>query len=596
MPILKLSKINNSITGSTKAVASNISSSVNGNINLIQAQISLKSEDYINVKNAVKILENYSNSNGYIKLYTEVESNFNINDTVYITYTEPSVDPTTFNLENPSTPFSDFYLGYKILNVNNYRNEIVINRYYNDIPAGQKLKNQYLSKISVKRGEFLFGTLDGIVLYDCGIHSGITFTQGVFKYCDISGITFNDKYSDTKTITTTDNYNSKFSTISQTTTSLSKNNSFYNRIENCEIYESNVENGKFVGCNFYGLDYTINYITDGYFSGCSFSGYTINGGKFYNCIIHENNLWENGFWDNIRGTGDFRASWHNGIWNNGYFSALGWTGGTFNNGTFQYPAIWYNGTANGGTFSGITWCHGLVRNANFINSTFENGVINKGTFNNSIFNGGTFNNGSMLGSCISGGTINDGNFSGCTVSGGTITGGIFNKVTINYADVINMKLGLSLNVNGGNFYGGSYSGGRFYNGNIYNGSYYNISGVTVTIHNGTFNNSLFHNTQVHNGNFTTCYANSLNWQYGIFNNGQMFYSTWNGGYMNDSLFTGTTINSVWNDGHFYGQNFWGKWNGGYFHCGYLNGVLYTERPNPKWATANQQSASLPPAF
>ena len=602
MPIVKLSKSSASFSNTdlTKAVSSNISSSVTGNINLIQNQINLKSNDYINVKNAVKILENFSNSNGYIKLYTEVESNFYKGDTVYITYTEPTINvTTTFSLENPSTPFEKFYLGYKILSVNNFKNEIVINRYFNEIPAGKKLKEQYISKVSVKQSEFLDGTLDGVVLYDCGIHSGITFTQGVFKYCDISGITFSDKYSNIKTVTTTDNYNSKFSTSSQTTTSLSKNNSFYNRIEKCEIYESDVENGKFVDCNFYGLSGYTNYITDGIFSGCSFSGYTINGGKFYDCIVYENNLWENGFWDNARGTDDFHALWHDGVWNRGHFAASGWTGGTFNSGTFEYPAIWYNGIANGGTFSGITWYHGLVRNAVFTGSTFENGVFNKGTFNNSIFNGGVFNNGSMLNSNISGGTINDGTFSGCTVYDGTIRGGVFNNIIINYADVINMKLGSLLTVNGGNFYGGNFYGGKYNSGDIYNGSYNSISGTTsnLTIHNGTFMKGNFYNTHIHNGIFTNCYGNGLTWQYGVFNDGQMYYSTWNGGYMNDSLFTGSTINSVWNDGHFYGQNFWGKWNGGYFHYGYLNGVLYTERPRPKWVTTNQQAASsLPPAF
>jgi hypothetical protein len=49
----------------------------------------LKNNKYINVRNAVKILEKYSNWNGFIRLYTEVGSNFVVGDTVYITYTEP---------------------------------------------------------------------------------------------------------------------------------------------------------------------------------------------------------------------------------------------------------------------------------------------------------------------------------------------------------------------------------------------------------------------------------------------------------------------------------------------------------------------------
>jgi hypothetical protein len=99
-----------------------------------------------------------------------VESNFYKGDTVYITYTEPTIDTgITFNLENPSTPFANFYLGYKILSVNNRKNEIVINRYFNDIPAGKKLKDQFLSKISCKGGNFFNEISDGVVFYDCTI-------------------------------------------------------------------------------------------------------------------------------------------------------------------------------------------------------------------------------------------------------------------------------------------------------------------------------------------------------------------------------------------------------------------------------------------
>ncbi len=129
----------------------------------------------------LEFLEQYSNWNGYIKIYTEVENNFNSGDTVYITYTNTNpLEPNVFNLENPSdfdTPFRDdvnsnFYVGYKVLYTNKYKNEIVINRYYNDIGDGKILKNQYLSKISYRGGNYYNDIADGVVFYDCNIFNG----------------------------------------------------------------------------------------------------------------------------------------------------------------------------------------------------------------------------------------------------------------------------------------------------------------------------------------------------------------------------------------------------------------------------------------
>ena len=176
MPRLILASQKNIATISTGVTLSNVSSSLSGNMDLIQAQINEKTNDYINIKNAVKILETYANWNGYIKLYTEVESNFSVNDIVYITYTESTIDTgITFNLENPSnfdtTPVSNynFYVGYKVLYVNTYKNEVVINRYFNDITPGTILNNQYLSKVSCRGGNYYNNISDGVVYYNCNV-------------------------------------------------------------------------------------------------------------------------------------------------------------------------------------------------------------------------------------------------------------------------------------------------------------------------------------------------------------------------------------------------------------------------------------------
>jgi hypothetical protein len=194
VPTIKIPSPKN--TTSISATSSNVSSSINGNMELIQQQIAQKTNDYINIKNSVKILSNYSNWNGYLKLYTEVESNFEIDDIVYITYADPNIDLLRiFNLDNTYDKNSDTYLsdpfdlefgfGYKVLYVNKYNNEVVINRYYNDVTPGFVIENQFLSKVSCRGGNYFNSIADGVTYYDCnffngefGIISGITTGSG----------------------------------------------------------------------------------------------------------------------------------------------------------------------------------------------------------------------------------------------------------------------------------------------------------------------------------------------------------------------------------------------------------------------------------
>ena len=176
------------IAHATAAKSANVSSSLSGNMPLIQSQINLKTNDYINIKNAVRILENYSNHEGWIKLYTEIENNFEVNDIVYITYTEPTIDPTIFDLSNPAEAFKEFYTGYKILYTNSYRNEIVINRHFNDITPGTFLKNQYLSKMACLGGYYYNDVSDGVVYYQCNVGS-FGFLEGHVYSGATTGIT-----------------------------------------------------------------------------------------------------------------------------------------------------------------------------------------------------------------------------------------------------------------------------------------------------------------------------------------------------------------------------------------------------------------------
>jgi len=367
-------------------------------------------------------------------------------------------------------------------------------------------------------------------------------TQGVLRYCQIYGITFGDKYSDIKSIVTTDNYSSKFLSnnsgqISQTSTVISNSNIYYNDVENCTLINCNIENGTFTDSILIGSGNT-NYINEGFFSGCTISGYTINGGRFFDCIIDISNIWNYGDWNNSNGMDDFTSSWYDGVWNSGPFTGE-WFGGTFNGGMFQSPGVWYDGIANGGTFSGITWYNGLARNANFVSGcTFEDGIFNDGNFIDSTFKNGNFNGGRMMNSIISGGTIYNGVISDSVVDGSTeVRGGKFTNVTINAGDIFSIDASY-ISVNGGNFYSGNYSNSLFNGGQIYNGMYFNITGATTSlyIHNGTFNKSIFDTIYVENGSFTSCISSGLTWLYGIYTDGQMYNSVWYNGYWNDGLF------------------------------------------------------------
>jgi len=152
-------------------------------MDLIQQQIDKKKNDYINIKNSVKILEKFSNWNGYLKIYTEIENNFMVGDIVYITYTEPEFDSSIiYNLDNmydytisdySNNPINlEFGFGYKILYVNKFNNEVVINKYYNDIDNNLIIKNQELSKVSCRGGNFFNSISDGVTYYNCNFFNG----------------------------------------------------------------------------------------------------------------------------------------------------------------------------------------------------------------------------------------------------------------------------------------------------------------------------------------------------------------------------------------------------------------------------------------
>jgi len=583
-------------------------SSVHSNISSNIAKIDNKIDNYINIKNAVKLLDNYSNWEGYIKLYTEVQSNFDVDDIVYITYTDYPISVGVFNLENPDTPYSEWSMGYKVLAVNKLKNEVVINREYNDIKSGALLSDQFLSKVSVRGGTFTGGVIDGLVFYNSDIYSGATFTQGIFKWCNISDITFDDKYIDTKVLYTTNTFSSKFTRKKSNIATVYKSRRYwYNTIDNCTLYNCSIKNGKFDNSTLLGVS-GVSYITDGEFYNCTISGYTINGGTFRDCIIEANCNWNYGIWYNSNGTNDFRASWTDGVWNSGSFISKTWSGGTFNAGVFS-AATWVNGTVNLGNFYYANWLNGLVRNGNFYNSTWTTGTFNSGSFVDSTWNNGYFNNGTFLGS-----TFNDGNVQGGLFTGSTITDGSIYKGEIN--DVV---------IEGGNFYGsfnikdseisnvtirqGTVENSTITSGDLYNGFYSDVTfmGSDITIYNGKYKDCYLEDLTVKNGNFEKCTAYNVPFYNGIFTEGWYENGIWYNGIWNGVDNVGTFKGNVFLDGDFYGGYFSGdtatanplgwsaEWSGGTFHYGYWKGVYRTSLPiypYPKQNYSQQTNTNL----
>lgn len=579
-------------------------SSVSSNISSQQTKIDSKINQYINIKNAVKLLNNYSNWQGYTKLYTEIESNFEVDDIVYITYTSGSTPSNVFNLENPDTPYSEWGMGYKVIAVNKSKNEIVINRDYNDITSGKLLSNQYLSRVSVRGGTFTKGIIDGLVFYNADIYSGVSFTQGVFKYCNISNITFDDKYTNVKVLYTTNTFSSKFTRKKSDTATVYKSKRYwYNTIDYCTLYNCNIENGKFDNSTLIGGT-GMSYITDGEFYNCTISGYTINGGTFRDCVIEANCNWNYGIWYNSNGTDDFRASWTDGVWNSGAFVGKTWSGGTFNAGTFS-AATWINGTVNLGNFYYVNWLNGLVRNGNFYNSTWTTGTYNSGSFIDSTWSNGYFNNGTFLGSTFGDGNIQGGLFTGSTLTSGKIYKGEFNDVTINGGSFYGSFNMIDSTITNATIHQGTIENTTITNGSLYNGFYSNstFTGGNIVIYNGQYKNCSLTNLTVKNGNFEKCTADNVPFYNGIFTEGWYENGYWYNGIWNGLDKTGTFKSSVFVNGDFYGGWFSGstatanpsgwsaQWSGGTFHYGYWKGVYRTSLPiypYPKWNYSQQQ--------
>ena len=479
--------------------------------------------------NSSKLINTYLNDNGYLSIFTELDTHIKVGDVVYITSTNTTsiLDNITSSQYTSNFPYNKYTQGYKVLYVDVNKNQITIDKLFAEIVSTLSLENHYITKV---KGEFgiIGNTGTSMLIMDSSVWKDIILQnaeveQAIFLDGEISNTTFKSKYGPNyKTLK--QDYQSSGLITSNNNYSYGYNYYFGN--SSTTLYYINVENGNFYDVILYGNG--TNIISGGYFENCIIDGdYIVSGGYFKHCIFCSSCTWNGGTWEDVNsGSTNFLSKdWFGGTWNQGLFSGKTWYDGIFNNGEF-IESTWNKGRFNGGIFTSSTWIDGFFDNGIFINSGWKIGTFNTGDFLLSNWSGGTFNEGNIYGSTI---------------------------------------------WIGGNFYNGYFTNSTWYDGNFYNGVF-----SASTWHKGNFYNGLFTNSNWIDGSFYQQYDNigslfvSSVWTGGTFYNGTFENSVWYGGdwkrgnFESSTWFGGTWNGGTWNGGSVYNDLYWkdGTWNYG----------------------------------
>jgi len=492
--------------------------------------------DYPLSANSVELMPKIDEYNGYIKLTTKVNSNFVKGDIVYISalsgdtgveYTEE-----TYVMDNiiEVSGCSDWYYhpyisGYEILDLDEKKNQIIINRKYDSKFDNKKLINHYVTKIYVDNQDITSGIIDGVVYKNINMNiSGttdidITLSQTIILSGISNFVDFNDKFDK--------NYSS-LNTSSDYSNYISKNNEKfgYNIIKNLKISGSTIDNGYYYNCEIY--DSIINY---GYYYNCIINGGIVNNGEFLESTIQVDVDWKYGIWND----GVFNPlEWNDGVWNIGIFENKTWKKGVFNGGTFK-DSYWENGYFNGGLFTNSDWSGGTFTKSIFIESNWSGGTFNGLSILNSNWYNGNFYSGEIVSSNWYNGNFYNGNIS-----------------------------------NNSHWYDGKFYNGNFNTSNWHDGIFYNGIIEDSIWSGGTFNNGIMLKTNWYNGIFNDGLINGLNsgltystnppenysyvWYDGIFNGGKMDNMYWIKGTFNNGIVDSSVMVTVdWNDGIFNGN-------------------------------------------
>jgi hypothetical protein len=467
--------------------------------------------DDLGTVNAVRLLSHITSYNGYIQLYTEIDSHVEEGDIIFITYsgTTDEIDSDSAILDNlllleisDEFIYTQYIQGYTVIYVDKNNNSFAINRHLLSIPPNSKIYNHYISKI-VCHGmtEIKSGTIDSSLFKNAyvnvnGNFDDVKLYQGVFFNGDIYNLTIRDKYEI--------NYISLYVN--------------YNEITSKIFKYRNLNNNDYGYSYFYNLDSSLqnNQIESGNYENCkittAISTLQINGGFFKNCLI-DNYTINDGYYDNILLSNN--CTWNNGRWTNGTFLLNTWNGGFFINGQFgdeTHEPIWNNGIFKNGVWYGKYWNNGDFKGGKWVDRIIYNpNIIMKPNIVLSLTGLTTINNGNFFNGTIYGGNFNGGNFrngesintffNNVNIFGGKITSpfAILNSI-IYYSKIDENKIfSVSLKSNDKNLspianctiYDGIFNGKNFTNNVIQNGIYKKCNIFQNIINNGKFEYSYF---------------------------------------------------------------------------------------------------------
>jgi len=492
--------------------------------------------DDIGTVNSVKLIPKINSYNGYIQLYTELDSHIEVGDNVLITYSgdtaelgDINLDNVYYSLQSDGFLYNNYAQGYNVLYVNKNTNSFVIDRLIFTLPANSKIYGHYVSAVSASNIVITDGDIDGTFMKNGTIEptTNVDVRQIIMLNGEMFDIDISDKYS-TGYISllldydsTTNNYK-KYSNIN--------NNEYgYSYFYGVEIKDCNFYCGLYYDCEISSTDIS-KKIDGGYFSNCYIDNYEIYNAYMNNIVLSDNCEWIYGRWDG----GIFTLStWQNGIFINGTFgndnNAI-WENGTFYNGVWS-GLYWINGDFVGGQFKGqdnsingdgqivyTEWLAGNFIDGEMYNADFYTGIGNSFYVKDIKISGGNVYNASIYGGNINGGNIYNSSIKNCNICDGNF---ISNLQGVDYYNRI-----ANCNIYGGNFVGEWWSPIYLESNSEFTGSTYGLNEISEsTIYNGVFKYSHFYSyNEIKNGNFDSClFLSPIVVRDGVFKNGKLNY-------------------------------------------------------------------------
>lgn len=523
----------------------------NPNINNLSNQITNDNLSDINnfyeegTRNSVPLINRFSEENGYLVLFTDLDSHIEKDDIIYITRNSGNSELDNFEdyKLNDNYPFTPFSQGYKVIDVDKNTNKIIINKIFRDTITNLDLNGHYISVVKGEKGSIANCYINGSIWKETSSQNN-NIVQSIFLNSNDTGNTFESKYLD--------NYKSLKRTIQSDGLQITEDNFTYgyiyhgyiNKINYNYLYNCEIKKGNFFKCNIFSDLENENklIISEGYFENCIISNYVIKGGDFINCIIKSSCTWLNGKFDNGNGSEFEPNTWTNGTWGRGNFYGKTWKNGTFNgnDNTLFENSTWENGTFANGIFSGSTWENGNFIKGKMYYSDWIDGKLN-GSESEIYF------------SNWSGGTFDKGLISGSTWYNGTMRTGIVNDITWFDGEITKDATITNLLWYNGKFKGGTINNCTWYNGSFYNGT---MRGESIwydgIFFNGIMKNSTWSAGTWKDGTMDNCYWSGSTWENGNMKNSFINKIYWKTGFMDNCTFStsGSTSDITILDGTF----------------------------------------------